>query len=538
MNSFMNTGRSNCQNWGQNYYHTASYYGHAYSSKSLTSLRRNKIVAIIISVCYCAYATRLLNDSQYIEYSRYYQSSSSVNDEPKLKSKNNNTNNDHDEENIIKSISEKPPSHIQMCTHLMPRLEHAVTKHNAGMKIQALGMEMQGLNFSSIPDLHAHLPDTLGMEYISIEEDESICAPTDTTKSLLRILSSLLLNIAAAKFELNVEYKHNCHLKRTKKQNDNEFQTLSIQEMLPEDFLRDEISMRDTSFDELAIKNICRDCLNSMVDKDTTDRDNCVLFNRPTSFKVAHNSEQPSGTNGLSIGMVSMLPVIKQSFKNIANLWENEYSIPMLDTFRLHFHPSTTQVSIPESTDERIETSSNEQLSNLDSNIVTSNGKVVIYITCIDEDCEEMEDSIALPFDYYTTKISLANEVSSISIIVSESCAKKVDGCITYGQALFTCFDQLYTEAQIELIQSASSFHVYSQIILADHLICPPSNACFLPAILSSGTSMLVASDNGINFDTFWPTQLLELSNISLSTEYNGKSVTTLDHKFLIGTKN
>jgi len=98
-------------------------------------------------------------------------------------------------------------SHIRMCRHLLPRLEQAMVIDTAEKKAESLGL--RGLNLANIPELQ--IPDRIEAEYLMVEEDEHVCRTESTpTESLIQIFSSTLLSAAASRFQLNVEYVHNC----------------------------------------------------------------------------------------------------------------------------------------------------------------------------------------------------------------------------------------------------------------------------------------------------------------------------------------
>ena len=468
-------------------------------------------------------------------------------DDEKTKEEDENENKENDE--VIKTPSERlhnNPSHVQMCKHMMPRLDYALSKHNVEMKAETLGLNMKGLDLSNIPEFHVNEAASIKMDYILVEEEKSICAAQKTPMdSLRRIFSSTLLSFVSTKFHLNVEYRHHCHLGREQSSKaDIQNTNLTIQEMLPDDLSDSKILPEDMSFDVLAIKNMCRDCVKSLDDEALSYGDNCVLFAGPTSLRAkpidenqihVHDGSELHTHHGLSMGIETMLPLMRVIFLQMANTWRKEYANDMINTFQLQLHPSMTQIS----KDQIDETKALPgQESDEDSLFRSqSQGDVVIYITCVDEDCDRMKESIALPFEFYREKISSINELSSISILISHSCATKVDGCVSYGQALFTLFVQYFTEVQIELIETNSSYHAYSQIALADYLICPPSEACFLPAILSTGQSMLATSGYDLKFVSLLTSNLIYETNVQLFTDIEGKSVKTLNHAFLTGAK-
>jgi len=491
---------------------------------------RQKRMAFYIGLSYCTYGLFVLftNQTAVSNVGYYY---SYVDQSTNVANKGINIRNSNDADDITtdgedESNTSRYSSHIEMCQHLLPRLDYALSKHNAQMKAEALGIaNIKGLNFTNIPDLHAHIPESFEMNYVLIEEDESICSSQQKpTKSLLRIFSSLLLSVASTSFHLNVEYRHNCFLWKNNRNNDGT-QTipLTIQEMLPEELISG-TAVRDIPLDILAIRNICKGCM-SQIHK-SSDASKCVLFTKPASYK---SSSQKEVTNTLSNGFTSIHPLMKEHVQNTIQLETNR--LQENNSKILQYHPPIAKnetISSPE----KILEPANSTLSSEES--MTNN--VVIYITCIDEDCDEINDAIALPFDYYRDKIPKLEsdkEMLSISIIVSEACSNQINGCASYGQALFSFFVQNYIEAQVESVQESSTFSIYSRVIAADYLIYPPTNACILPAILSEGVSMIeIVDEDDIKY---WPSYLFSNSKINISHSKKGKSTTIMDHKFLVG---
>lgn len=536
--------------------------------------RTNTLVALIICLGYFTYAFFILDmDEQEIGYHHQYYSISSssystsnekygysnINLEKRIifqgsdgkesdESKARDRNEHEKKIEAIKLPSHRTPSHILMCKHLIPRLEYALSKHSLEMKAETLGLNMKGLDLSNIPEFHVNEATSVKMDYTLVEEDQSICMSQESPMdSLKRIFSSTLLSIVSTKFQLNVEYRHQCNLGRGQSSKGEIKNTnFTIQEMLPDDFSDSKILLEDMSFDVLAIKNMCRDCMKSLEDKTSSYGDNCVLFAGPTNLRAKPSKSDENQihvhdgsklhthtSHGLSMGVETMLPLMKSIFFQVALSWKNEYANHMINASRLQFHPPLAQVSKNQIYEPK---ASLDHESDENSILRTQSwGDIVIYIACIDEDCDRMKDSIALPFEFYREKISSLSEVSSISVLISHSCAAKVDGCLSYGQALFTLFVQYFTEIQIELIETNSSYHAYSLMILADYLICPPTDACFLPAILSPGQSMLATSGYDLEFVSLLTNTLIYDTNLQLFTDSVGKSVMTLDHAFLAG---
>ncbi len=492
--------------------------------------RKTGLSAIIICLLYYVYAIFVLeksyNESRY--YDQYQQQHHNVSP---LSSFDKDMKGSSDSYLIqsLKGKNDDMPSHIQMCTYLAPRLEYALSKHNVDMKIKSLGLTMEGLNMSSIPNLNVKTPNSVEMENILVEEDETICVSKDSpSKSLIRIFSSTLLHISATKFGLNVEYRQNCHF--YKELNQIKYNNMPIQQMLPPgNLFIDDLITSEMSFDILSIRNMCKDCIN-IFNQSPVNSENCVLFGKPTTLKVKQYpaNDNTQLTENLvdtlmqhrrPIGIETMLPLMRSTFFSIADNWQKDSQGLM--KMRLQLHPSKPKGLL-------------SQLNN-QTKTESSAKTIVVYITCIDEDCETVKDSIALPFNYYDDAISYINNLSSISIIVSHSCASKVDGCLSYGQALFTLFIQKYSELQIELIESKSSYNLYSKIILSDDLICSPSNACLLLGMLSLGRSTLATTTKKDMMVSFLPSYLADEYNIHFQYGYRRTSVTELNHNFLIG---
>ena len=500
-----------------------NYSNHYASLERINLAHRKQVIALLLSFLYCIYALMLLQgnnqEKSYQFYGRSkiqtlpydYQAQTPSIDETKQPEEE--VEYYHEYDNVTTAII---PSHIQLCTHLMPRLEYAHAKHKADMKAEALGLQNHGFNFESIPELNVMAPKSGMLDHILVEEDENRCQSSSTIKSLLEIFSSALLGEAAARFELNVEYKQNCNAARFNRAEGSS--SFSIQEMLPDDLLGNQIGLSDLlTFDVLAIKNLCKDCLRD--DLVYNGDQNCVLFNKPLSL-------QSEGRPGIETIFLFM----KEILRRIAERWKTDDETVMLEKFRIQYHPPLIHVNNPTNTSDE----------NVTVNVVENDLKTrpessyVVYITCVEEDCNDVKDSIALPFHFFTDHINrIKSDISSVSVIVSESCATHVDGCFSYGQALFSMFSQHFPMAQIELIQTPSTYHVYSKMYLADYIFCPPNHSCLFPSLLSDGLALLATQDE--QMISHWPKELIKASNTILLKNFKGKSVTKLDHQFLVG---
>ncbi len=530
------------------------YYSNPYTGGFLVrgdiiaKRRRNQVVSLFVALCYCVYALCLLDGSA--EEEGYYPSFQSIafqkaavfagtdskedyREEPLIKTNNDESN----EENTVPINGDSDiivptplPSHIKICSHLVPRLEHAHRKYKAEKTAQDLGIHNQGLNLESIPELNANVTEFENMDLIVVEEDKYVCEPKATVEALLGIYSSSLLSEAAARFQLKVMYKQACHIERFNqvKGDITVGHPFSIQEMLPADIFLNNIDFKDSiPFDILGIKTICRDCLKSST-KGTSHEDensNCVLFNKPLSL-------QPPDDNPIPTGIEAIFPIMKANLKLIAERWEQDYQSKMFEKYRVQFHPS---LNIPPPNPFVNSTSaenSTEEMITADGPKNEPKGRYVVYISCLEENCEGEQDSIAVPYRFYTDRVNKPDNVASVSIIVSESCAVTVDGCITYGQALHTIFIQRFAKAQVELIQSPSTYHIYSQFYLADYIFCPPNHACILPTMLSDGLAIVALDDKQLV--SHWPKQLIKSSNTIFVNDFKGKSVRNLNHEFLV----
>lgn len=504
-----------------------NYSNNYYASLERIKLaHRKQVIALLLSFLYCIYALMLLQGNNQDEYYQFFGRSkiqtipydyqvhsTSIDD---TKQPEEEVEFYYEQDNVTAVVIS---SHIQLCSHLMPRLEHAHAKHKADMKAAALGLQNHGFNLENIPELNVMEPESGIFDHILVEEDESRCLPNATIKSLLEIFSSTLLDEAAARFQLNIEYKQNCNALRFNRAEGSSIDgSFSIQEMLPDDLLGSQIGLSDLlTFDVLAMKNLCKDCLRD--DLVYRGDQNCVLFNKPLSL-------QAEGRPGIE----AIFPIMKESLRRIAERWKTDDEIRMLEKFRVQYHPPLTLVNNPTNTSDE----------NVTMNVVENDLKTdpklsyVVYITCVEEDCNDVKDSIALPFHYFTDHMNrIKSDISSVSVIVSEPCASHVDGCFSYGQALFSTFSQHFPMAQIELIQTPSTYHVYSQMFLADYIFCPPSHSCLLPAMLSDGFALLATQDE--EMISHWPKELIKSSNTILLKNFKGKSVTKLDHQFLVG---
>jgi hypothetical protein len=87
-------------------------------------------------------------------------------------------------------------------------------------------------------------------------------------------------------------------------------------------------------------------------------------------------------------------------------------------------------------------------------------------------------------------------------------------------EALFALCVHHYYNTQVNLIQTSSTYQVYSQILLADHLICTPGNACLLPSLLSEGQSILPIGEYDKKLQHQLPADLINDSKIIFVSDY------------------
>ena len=171
------------------------------------------------------------------------------------------------------------PSHLRMCRELIPRFDHALAVDNAKRRAEALGLT--GLNLANVPELQ--MPEPIEMEYLIVEEDEAVCSDEASPHlALLQMASSALLSAAARKFDLNVEYLHNCPRWRQEKGSSPDDDPVRVQEMIPIDMLSVP-SAANIPLEVLAVKNICAGCITE-TDLTGISKRNCVLFTRPTVY--------------------------------------------------------------------------------------------------------------------------------------------------------------------------------------------------------------------------------------------------------------
>ncbi len=483
--------------------------------------RRNQIASLLVTFLYCIYALVLLDNStqdiylqsqQYVNY-QVVKSPKSVNEEIIIlpiheDNQNENKAEPSYEQNVTSAAI--PPTHIQMCSHLQPRLEDAYKKYNAIAKAQELGIHKFGLSLESIPELHVRVPGEDEMDYILVQDDEHICEePKSTVEALLEIYSSALLSEAATRFQLNVEYRHSgCHSHKV----------YGIQDMIRGDLSGgNNIGLRNsTLIDIAAIQTLCDDCL---IEKKFSHEKNCILFTKPVSV-------QSEATTGFE----TIFPFMKENLRLVAEKWKNEDQSEMFKNYVVQFHPPPSLPTIPDNLSDD-ENSTSSIIPPVDPT-TEPKASFVVYISCVEEDCSDTQDSIAVPFKFYTERINHKHDISSVSIIVSESCSTMVDGCLSYGQALYAMFINHFTKAQIELIQTPSTYHIYSQIFLADYIVCPPNHACILPAMLSDGLALVAIEDK--KSVSQWSKKLISSTNTIFLTNFKRRSVTKLDHEFLM----
>jgi len=441
-------------------------------------------------------------------------------------------------------------SHIRMCRHLLPRLEEAMIIDTAEKKADALGL--RGLNLANIPELQ--IPDRTEMEYLMVEEDEHICTTESTpTESLIQMFASALLSAAASRFNVNVEYVHNCPQWRKKGEENNEDEPpLSIQEMLPADLLRNDKTEK-IPLEVLAIKNICSGCITEFeTNNGTLSARNCVLFTRPTVYtplalygkkrrRQGIKREKYSITrsisvfNGLTIGsgssaedndseeqieedrrrtaedkkksqlptgIVSVLPVIKENLQMVADTWTDSVAQELGDELinRMKTRPGamvhpSTNVAVTPSIANMGEAGSYSKVTNDDA---------VIYLTCKKENCaqEQFTDALVMPYYIYATEIPIS--VSTITVVVSQECSRYLEDCILHGEKLTSFLTQLYPRAHVEFLHEKSTYEAFARMVAADYLVCPPGLGCILPALSTKGHPTQVANPNLV----FWLPQL------------------------------
>lgn len=453
-------------------------------------------------------------------------------------------------------------SHIRMCRHLLPRLEQAMVIDTAEKKAESLGL--RGLNLANIPELQ--IPDRIEAEYLMVEEDEHVCRTESTpTESLIQIFSSTLLSAAASKFQLNVEYVHNCPQWR-KKDKDNEKKKeekedeipLTIQEMLPADLLDNE-QTKNIPLEVLAIKNICGGCIAEFeANNGTLSARNCALFTRPTVYtplalygrkkrrqgikrekysitrsisvfnglsvggkkdkeNESDNSEENETQNSddhrrtankkksqLPSGIVSILPVIKANLQKVGATWKDSLAAGKQFGDDQINRLKTRPGALVHPSKKVVVTPSIASMGEAGSYSKATDDDAVIYITCKKENCaqEEFMDALVMPYYIYSTEIP--SSISSITVVVSQECSKYLNDCVSHGEVLTGFLTQLYPRAHVEFLLEQSTYAAFARMVASDYLLCPPGLGCMLPALSTEGRASQVSNTNLV----FWLPQL------------------------------
>ena len=122
-----------------------------------------------------------------------------------------------------------------------------------------------------------------------------------------------------------------------------------------------------------------------------------------------------------------------------------------------------------------------------------SSGGAVIYL-----DLESSEHpSMSMPLSWYAERIPVS--VSSIIVLVHQQCVI----CVEHGQMIVTFLREMYPRATIHFEVLGSTALVYTRIMTAPYLLCPPTSACLLPSFMRDVSHKTFIGDSPALFSWF-----------------------------------
>jgi len=131
----------------------------------------------------------------------------------------------------------------------------------------------------------------------------------------------------------------------------------------------------------------------------------------------------------------------------------------------------------------------------------------IVYIECAHGDCEKPDAvSLALPLHVYASQIP--RSAHAVEIIVSHSCATLIGGCGTHALWLKEFLASYLPESNVTLEQfQGNTGSLYARMMLAGHLLAPPSLSSVVAVLAKSHSSTLFHSPELYP----WMDQLMQL---------------------------
>jgi len=382
-----------------------------------------------------------------------------------------------DLENLPPIIARREkPSHIILCEQLLTRRNIAISN----------GLEAITTKYG-------------------LTEDESVCTDWAAPHaSLLEMFASTVVGHVAAKYQ--VTYQHNCGAEKLKKKSvvdGNDWTT--IQQIFPVSSL----VLDDNSISEDEILGLCYGCIEEFKQLETKQNTNvnplwydpeethhCILDPRkslPLNFDdevdLEVNAKMRSGAS-FSVMAKSIDSVQDRVLLAIKSNKVDERGDD-LDLRPLFVSHAYDRNDTGEST---------ESLPNSDHDSDHDENDVVIYIE---------RESMTMNLAAYSKHIDNLS-VTSIFIHLQTLCAKDIP-CYKHGIELHTYLSNRYTFVTVTIDVISSTAEVFSCLVLARYLICPPgTTGCLIPAMSKASETYAfigesTARSNTLNYFDIMP---------------------------------
>ena len=120
-------------------------------------------------------------------------------------------------------------------------------------------------------------------------------------------------------------------------------------------------------------------------------------------------------------------------------------------------------------------------------------GGAVVYL-----DLESPQHpSMAMPLSWYAERIPAS--ISSIFVVVHQQCGD----CVKHGKFVADFLGDMYPRATVHFEILGSTALVYSRLMGAPYLLCPPTTACLLPALMRDVSYKTFVGDSPAVFSWF-----------------------------------